>query len=227
MPKSNGDPVDRQFRSFIESTYNPIPRDDQEKIIDGILTLVEMGHDRKQSVKSCMDFAIKMVFKFFDFHEIVVGLKSRTDDSYRYEYIFGFRKDLEANMRKLRYVYDDMVNNDKFPYIKTGRFSELNPAEGLPESERSWYKPYALSSTRKSPDDFHEGDYIDVWMFSKDKTLIGWFEIGNPMNGKLPTRTQLRWIELIATVCSSVLTEKWGDEDQTRPTVLRTSNPEN
>ena len=182
--------------------------------MDNILTLVEMGHDKKQSLKSVLDFAVKMIFKLFDFHEITVGLKNRKDGYYRYEVIFGFRKEAEDNLRRLKYTYEDMVSNEKFPFIKMGRISELNPVEGLPEWERELFnRPYALSVERKSPDEFHEGDYIDVWMYSHNKELIGWFELANPVNGKLPTRRTIRWIELIASVCSSVVLQRWAEED--------------
>ena len=222
MANKSGDPIDRQYRASIENAYNAIPRDDHEKIIDNILTLIEMGHDKKQPLKSTLDFAVKMIFKLFDFHEITVGLKNRKDGYYRYDVIFGFRKDFEDSLRKLKYSYEDMVNKEKFPFIKIGRLSELNPVEGLPEWERELFsRPYALSVDRKSPDEFHEGDYIDVWMYSHGRELIGWFEIANPMNNKLPTRSQMRWIEVIVAICSSIVTERWADEDaaQTKPTL--------
>lgn len=214
MADKSGDPIDRRYRAFVENAYNPIPRDDQEKIVDNILTLIEMGHDKKQPLRSILDFAVKMIFKMFDFHEITVGLKNRKDGYYRYEVIFGFRKDLEDSLRRLKYDHEDMTSGERFPFIRTGRLSELDPVEGLPESERALFnRPYALSVHRKSPDEFHEGDYIDLWMYSQNRELIGWFELSSPMNHRLPTRSQMRWLELIAAVCSSVITGKWAEED--------------
>jgi hypothetical protein len=213
MADRTNDPIDRQYRSMIESTYNPIPRDDHEKIIDNLLTLVEMGHDKRQSLKQTLEFAVKIIFKHFDFHDITVGLKDRKDGYYRYEVIFGFRKEIEDGLRRMKYSYDDMVSNEKFPFIRIGRHSELDPMEGLPEWERDWYKPHALEMRRKAPDEFHEGDYIDIWMYCHNKELIGWFEIANPLGGKLPTRSQVRWIELVASICSTIVTQKWAEED--------------
>jgi len=214
MTDKTGDPIDRQYRLMIENTYSPIPKDDHEKIMDNILTLIEMGHDKKQPLKNTLEFAAKMIFKLFDFHEICVGLKNRQDGYYRYDVVFGFRKDIEDNFRRLKYTYEDMVSNERFPFIKIGRLSELDPVEGLPEWERELFnRPYALSVQRKSPDEFHEGDYIDVWMYSSNKELVGWFELAAPLDDKLPTRSQIRWVELIAAICSSIVTEKWAEED--------------
>jgi len=214
MDDRTGDPIDRQYRALIENTYSPVPKDEQEKIIDNILTLIDMGHDRKQPLKSTLEFAAKMIFKLFDFHEICVGLRNRKDGYYRYDVIFGYRKEIEENFRRLKYDYEDMVSKERFPFITLGRLSELDPVEGLPEHERDLFnRPYALSVQRKTPDEFHEGDYIDVWMYSHNRELIGWFELASPMNDKLPTRSQMRWIELIVAVCSSIVTEKWAEED--------------
>jgi hypothetical protein len=212
-----GDPIDRVYRTQIETLYSPVPRDDFERIIDSIHTLIEMGHDKKQPLKAALEYAVKLVFRQFDYREIAVGLLDRRDGFYRYNLTFGYRKDLDEQMHKIKYDHEDMVSNDRFPFIKTGRLSELDPAEGIPESERDWYKPFALAERRKSLDEFHEGDYIDVWMYSQNKELIGWFELSSPSKGKLPTRAELRWIELICGVCSLIVTERWADEDRSQP----------
>lgn len=214
MATRSGDPIDRQYRAYVESLYSPLPKDDQEKFIDNMLTLIEMGHDRRQPLKSTLDFAAKIIFKLFDFHEIGIGLRNRKDGTYRYEILFGFRKEVEENFRRLKYTYEDMVSNERFPFIKTGRLSELDPVEGLPEWETDLFnRPYQLSVERKTPDEFHEGDYFDVWMLAHNREIVGWFELAGPINDKLPSRTSLRWIELIAAICSSIVVEKWAEED--------------
>lgn len=211
-----GDRIDRVYRTQIETLYSPVPKDDFERIIDGLHTLIEMGHDKRQPLKAVLEYAVKMIFRQFDYREIAVGLRER-DGSYRYDLTFGFRKDLEEEMHKVRYDHEDMVSNERFPFIKMGRISELDPAEGIPEGEKDWYKPFALAEKRKSLDEFHEGDYIDVWMYSQNREIIGWFELSSPSKGKLPTRSQLRWIELICGVCSLIVTERWADEANLQP----------
>ncbi len=222
MADRSGDPIDRKYRALIETTYSPIPKDEFEKIVDNILTLIEMGNDRKQPLNSTLDFAAKIIFKLFDFHEIGIGLKNRKDGLYRYEILFGFRKEVAENFKKMKYTSEDMVSNERFPFIKIGRLSELDPVEGLPESEESLFnRPFQLKAERRSPDEFHEGDYIDVWMYSQNREIIGWFELAGPINDKLPSRAHMRWIELIVAVCSSIVTVKWSEEDaiQGRPPV--------
>jgi hypothetical protein len=212
MIPSKKDAIDRKYRTFIESSYSPIPRDADEKTIDGIISVVELAMDKKQPLKTVLEQTARLIFRHFDFREVGIGLKSRESDIYKYEVLLGYRADLADSLRKLKYTYEDMVSQDRFPNIKTGRLSELNPVEGLPEEEKVLFnRPYQLTVTRESSDDFHEGDYLDVWMYGPNKELIGWFELSNPINGKLPSRRTVRWIELVASICSSIVIQKWAE----------------
>ncbi|MBU0686041.1 MAG: hypothetical protein ABIE25_04060 [Thermoplasmatota archaeon] len=206
------DAIDRKHRAFIEDNYSPIPRDADEKIIDNIVSLAEMAMDKRYSLNAVLEQAAKLIFRHFDFREVGVGLKSRTSDIYKYEILLGYRPDIIDGFRKLRYTYEDMVNQDRYPNIKTGRLSELNPVEGLPEEEKTLFnRPYQLTVVRESLDDFHEGDYLDFWMYGPNKELIGWFELSNPIAGKLPPRRTIRWIELIVSICSSIVIQRWAE----------------
>ncbi|HJX04209.1 MAG TPA: hypothetical protein VJ489_00155 [Thermoplasmata archaeon] len=64
---------------------------------------------------------------------------------------------------------------------------------------------------REGFDVFHEGDYIDVFMYSPSKELVGWFELASPLTRKLPPRMTIRWLELLATICGDIVVEKWKD----------------
>jgi len=206
------DAIDRKYRALIESNYSPIPRDADEKIIDNIISVAELAMDKKQPLNAVLEQAAKLIFRHFDFREVGVGLKSRTTNVYKYEVLLGYRPDIADSFRKLEYTHEDMVSQDRFPNIKTGRLSELNPVEGLPDEEKNLFnRPYQLTVMRESSDDFHEGDYLDIWMYGPNKELIGWFELSNPIKGKLPSRRMIRWIELIASICSSIVIQRWAE----------------
>ena len=206
------DAIDRKYRALIEGNYSPIPRDTDEKIIDNIISVAELAMDKKQPLNAVLEQAAKLIFRHFDFREVGVGLKSRTTNIYKYEVLLGYRPDIADSFRKLEYTHEDMVSQARFPNIKTGRLSELNPVEGLPEEEKTLFnRPYQLTVMRESSDDFHEGDYLDIWMYGPNKELIGWFELSNPINGKLPPRRMIRWIELIASICSAIIIQRWAE----------------
>lgn len=213
IPKA-GPVIDSQHRAYIENTYYPVPKDQQEKIIDSLLSLLELAGERRRTLRDILDQTCKTIFRLFSFREISIGLKSREDFLYRYEALFGHGKEAMDSMRKIKYTYEDMVSQDKFPHIKMGKLSELNPVEGLPEWERELFsRPSRLEVKREAQDEFHEGDYIDVWIYGNNRDLVGWIELGDPMDGKLPERATVRWIELTAAILGSIISEKWLEDE--------------
>lgn len=211
------DPIDNQHKMLIEKAYSPLPRDQQEKIIEGIFGILEAARDRKNTLKTILEQVAKTTFRLFEFDEIGIGLKNRKDGLYRYEVLFGYRNEIVDDFKKIAYTYEDMVSYDRFPFIKTGKYSDLNPVEGLPKEEQHLFnRQYDLQEKRELPDEFHEGDYVDFWMYGYNKEIIGWIELASPRNRKLPPRSTVRWIELIACICSSIVMRKWAEEDLVR-----------
>jgi hypothetical protein len=182
MPSA--DTIDPKFRTYIETAYSPIPRDQFEKIIDNYLTLIESAGERKQPLDAVLDQTCKIIFRLFGFREILIGLKSRDDFHYRYAKLFGTSQESADVYRKIKYTTEDMISQDKFPHFKTGRLSELDPVEGLPEYEKDLFtRKFQLGESRKSQDEFHEGDYMDVWIRGTNGDLVGWIELLNPSDG--------------------------------------------
>ncbi len=200
------DPIDWSFKSYMQNKYSTVPRNDLQKILDSILELVEFSRDRNHDLRAVLDQAARKMFRLFDFGEIAIGLKDPKDGLYRYETLFGFSKNTEAAYRQLKYTPEDMVSYDKYPFVKTGRISELDPAEGFSEEERHLYdRPLVVGAPRASLEDFQEGDYIDVWMYDDSKRLIGWIELSRTKSGKMPSTDNLRWVEVFAEVCALIV----------------------
>ena len=215
MPKA--DTIDPKFRSYVETTYSPIPKDQFEKIIDNYVSLIELAGERRQSMDAILEQACRIIFRQFGFREILIGLKSREDFHYRYEKLFGVGSESTDVYKKVRYTTEDMVSQERFPHIKTGKLSELDPVEGLPEYEKDLFsKKFRLGEARKSQDEFHEGDYFDVWIHGNNGDLVGWVELLNPSDGKLPPRSTIRWIELLASILGAIITQRWAEEDSAK-----------
>ena len=209
MTNSTKDPIDWGFRSYLQSKYSTVPKNNLEKIINSILELIGLSREKKWNVRSILEQAARTIFRLFDFQEIGIGLKNPKDGLYRYDVLFGYSKSTEMALRKLEYTYEDMVSYDRYPFVKIGRISELNPVEGLAEDDRHLYdRPLALGQTRASHEDFLEGDYIDVWMYDGGGGLIGWLELSKPRDGKMPSCETVRWIEVIADVCALIVERK-------------------
>jgi len=205
MPRKK-DPLEWDFKNYVQNKYSVIPKNDLQKNLDGLLELVEFSRDKSHNAKAVLDQAARKIFRLFGFGEIAVGLRSSVDGLYRYEVFFGYSKQLEASYRLLKYTPEDMVDPEKFPFVKTGRISELDAAEGFIEEDRHLYdRPLVAGAPRESLEDFTEGDYMDVWMYDDSKNLIGWFELSKPTGGKMPSCDSVRWGEVYVEVCSMIV----------------------
>lgn len=202
----SGEVVSEDLRRFLESEYPLIPREEDERIVQTLMDLMAVGTDRMQPLQTFYDRVLKFVFRQFGFTEVAIGLKERNENVWRYETVFGFKKEVEAELLRKRYDRDDMYSQDRFPNIKTGRLSELNVAEGLPDAETHLYdRPFNWRGMRKTYDDSVPGDFLDFWMLDEKKEIIGWIEVSGPVDRKLPSKATVRWLELLASMCSEVL----------------------
>ncbi len=200
------EPMSADLRRILETKYPLVPNEEDEKIVQTLTDLMAIGTDRKQPLATFFDRVLRFVFRQFGFTEVVIGLKERNEDVWRYEAAYGFKKEVEAELFKTQYDRDDMYSQDRFPNIKTGRFSELNVAEGLPEGETDMYdRPFHWRCKRMTYEDFLPGDFLDFWMLDDQKEIIGWIEVSGPIDQKLPSRTTVRWLELLACLCSEIL----------------------
>lgn len=202
----SGETVSADMRRFLEGRYTLIARDEDEKTVQTLTELMALGTDRTQPLSAFFDRIMRFVFRQFGFTEVVIGLKEKNEDVWRYHAAFGFKKEVEAELLNTRYDRADMYSQDRFPNIKTGKLSELNVAEGLPDGETDMYdRPFQWRSKRATFEDFLPGDFLDFWMFDEKKEIIGWIEVSGPMDKKQPSRETVRWLELLASMCSEVV----------------------
>ena len=156
------DPISAELRNHLELTYSVVPKGDSEKVIDNLVSIIEMAQDRKLPLMSILETTAKTVSRLFGVREVAIGLKDRKADIWAYAVLFGFQKDVEAKVFKVKYDRADMFSQEKFPNIKTGRLSELNPVEGMPMVETDQYgRPFRWGQPRVSLDEFHVGDFWD------------------------------------------------------------------
>ena len=62
--------------------------------------------------------------------------------------------------------------------------------------------PERLDHARSFPDEWHELDYIDFIMYKKDGSLLGYLEIDEPDNHKVPGNETLRAIEIFSDLAA-------------------------
>lgn len=197
---------------MIRGRYSPIPRDENEKVMDGTEKLMLIARDPTLPLKIFLDEAGRLIHRLFDFREIAIGMKSKSDNLFRYEVLIGFSGEAERARKKLTYTDDDMLDSKKYPngivITKKTEFMlvELHPYK--PGEEDTYNRPNLLAKQRSSIEDFIEGDYIIIYFFGRKGEVMGWVELSGTRSGKMPSRSTMRWLELISSIIASVICER-------------------
>lgn len=194
--------IARDIEDLLRKRYAQIPKEDNEKIIDGIQTF--MTHiSLRRSSRALLQEAAKTLHRIFPFQEIAIGIKSPEDGLYRYEAFIGYTHEAEETFRKLVYTLDEFFDQGEFPSIRISKLIDFAVAENEPAQEKEqecWNRPSLLKVPRKTPDEFLEGDYIDVLLYGEGNEMIGWLELSAPRDGRMPSGSVLKGIELFSSV---------------------------
>jgi hypothetical protein len=183
------------------------PNDDS-KILDCIQNFLATAQTPPVTIEHINHEAALAIFRSFSFREITIGLRSESDGRYRYEEFFGISKTAENALRALSYSMEEFFDPVDYPAIRLSKVTELCIAEENPrlDLEKHTFDQKAfLTKARASPEEFIEGDYIDVSMYDAEDKLIGWIEVAKPMFNKMPTIQKLRRLELFAAVLSILI----------------------
>jgi hypothetical protein len=201
-----------EYSRQLREIYSPVARDDTERIMVGIDALLFNLRSRTITTRAFLEDAMKLIYRLFDFREIALGLKDRKDGLYRYEVILGYRKDSEVAYRQLVYKAEEMDDPKKYPVgVYISRYGEYSMVEGQPYKqgeEETYNRPLMLKKERAAPDDFIEGDYIQIYFYGMKGDYLGWIELSGPKSGKIPPRSTIKWIEFIAQIMGTIVYER-------------------
>lgn len=195
--------IDRNFASEINRRYSPIPQDETEKIFENLQTFFSYAKKTGNSLRSVMDQATRIIYRLFNFREVGIAIKSEQDGLYRYISLLGFAKDAEEAQRRIAYTYEEIWDTDKYPTIKLGKYTEFNIEDGTTlegDELLAFNRPTLLPKERKSFDEPLESDYFTILIFGYNEELLGWIEVGDPRDRKMPERSTIKWLELIASI---------------------------
>lgn len=213
MMKGSG--TSNEAERLLRDRYSPIPRDENEKIMEGIQKLLVIARDPVLPLQAFLDETVKLIHRLFDFKEVAIGTKSKSDNLFRYNAFIGTSGDAQKAGRKLAYTYEEMTDSNKYPggvrITKKTEFMlvELHPFK--PGEEDTFNRPSLLKKDRPSIEDIAEGDYIDIYFFGRKDEVIGWIELAGTRTGKMPSRSTIRWLELISSILASVISERDSD----------------
>lgn len=197
MEEKNRKSINLKFESFIRKRFTRFPDDENQEMIINIQNWLLNSHRYRKSLKGLLDYTARTIFRIFEFKEISIGIRDLDDGLYKYVTVLGFTKQAEIAQREKTYTFKEIQDYDKYPGIKLTGMSDLCVADELKET---YNRPFELDKERESIARFTEGDYLDISIYDSKVQLIGWMELANPKNGKMPSKDSLLWIELFVSI---------------------------
>jgi len=200
----NPDEIARKMR--LDYLYSQ--KDLNQKALDGVQTLFEHFQRREFDLDAFMNDALNLIRRRLWIREVTVALLDRQDRLFKYKYQAGLRKEAWDAHCGITYRSDEYVNPTVYKAREISKYTSLFLAEDNPYGEgedATFSRPMMLESRRLSVDDSIEGDYFDVWIFGRNKEVVGWLEFSGTTAGKLPDTVALKWMELLSSVMSVAL----------------------
>lgn len=207
MPMTGSTQIGLDFVSKLKDTYQVGNKTDQEKLIFELKALLEYSMDTKNSLPRVLERLGRLILKFFEFKSLSIALIG-DDGRFRYVVLIGHPRDAEEALRKQSYSGEELIDYDKFPCIRIMPTVHFSPVEGFPIDEAeltAHHHPTLLKKPRTDLDSFVPGDYIDFYMYGKEDKLIGFIEVSETKNGRLPSKETIRWIDLIANISAAII----------------------
>jgi len=157
-----------------------------------------------ETVDSLLDKIVATVSETFGLATAHIGIREKDTGLFAVRAAHGFEPSVEKDLRKVKYSMERMVR-DLRPEFKIGTNTYYVPAESWePDAEDLLFArhPERLDGARKFPDDWHEMDYIDFLMFDKNADLLGYLEIDEPHDHKVPDEDTVRAIEVFSDLAA-------------------------
>jgi len=185
--------------------------DKNERVLDGILSLLSHFQTKQMDVRALITEAANMIYKQLGVANLSIGLRSASDGMFRYEVLVGFRPETEAAQRKLTYTEKQFTEDAEYKGSMISRISKVYLAEDLPykvEEVESYDHRGLLGMRRLSPTDSLESDYIDTWILGANGRLLGWIEFSGLRTGKIPEIQTIKQMEIIASILGAALAQQ-------------------
>jgi len=200
--------LQKQFAEYIKDRYSPLIKNSNERNIKQVLKLLSMGFDPNTSLDSFLNEIALIICRNLGFTQGSVAVLDSKDGKYRYLATVGLRKEAKEAARKFDYTLDDLNDQNRYPRVALTRSVIFYPGELHPyiqEEEILFRRPSQVGKEREFIDQMREDDWIVSRFFNRDGKILGWLEASNTLNGKLPERENILWLECFADIVGTIL----------------------
>ena len=188
--------------------YAQWSRDSTQKIMETVQDLLATARSDKLNIADLLDKAVNMVHQQFRLRWVAIGTRSEKDGLYRYNAFSGLREDAVKARLQETFKREDFDGTGKYPGRMISDQTMLFLEEDKPYTdgaEATFNRPALMNSSRRSPEDCLEADYIDIHIFGGKDDLLGWIEASGTLTGKLPSVDSIRWMEMVASILGVAL----------------------
>ncbi len=183
-----------------ERTTGDLKRAAIESILDVTSDLLYVT-----DVDALLSKIAKTVSETFGLRNVSIGIADRETGDCCLRATYGYSSEVDGMIRKVRYS-EERMTRDLRPEFKIGKGTYYVPGESYQiESDEEMLfvvHPERIDRPRTHPDEWHELDYIDFLMYRKDGSLLGYLEIDEPEDHKIPGEGKLRAIEIFSDLAA-------------------------
>ncbi len=156
-------------------------------------------------VDALLNKVAKTVSETFGLRCVSIGIADKETGEYVVRATHGYAPDIDGEIRNIRYS-EERMTRDLRPEFKVGRNTYYVPGETcqIDNDEDMLFvvHPERIDRARRFPDEWHELDYIDFLMYRRDGTLLGYLEIDEPDDHKVPGDEKLRAIQIFSDLAA-------------------------
>ncbi|MDH4122755.1 MAG: hypothetical protein OEV21_01515 [Thermoplasmata archaeon] len=198
----------KDLEKILKKNYSEFSLTENHKIIQGLERFLRVER-QKSNLAFVLHEAALMINRVFPFKEVSIGMRGPIDGLYRYIEVLGLSPTAKSEHMKLRYTQTEMFDFEKYPAFKISRFTDFRYSDDQPTGSqierKAFSRPSLLSLQRNSLEEMLEGDYIDIYIFDLKDQIIGWIEVAQPRDGKIPSMSTIRWLEFLALLISPII----------------------
>jgi len=148
---------------------------------------------------------VRTVSETFGMRTVSIGIVDRETGDYAVRASYGYPPEIDKKIRKVRYSIDRMVR-DLREEFRIGKNTYYVPADSYEiESDDDMLfvlHPERMNRARAFPEEWHELDYIDFLLYNRDGSVLGYLEIEEPDDNRVPGNDKLRAIEVFSDLAA-------------------------
>jgi hypothetical protein len=204
MVKESGGPPDHEkVMSKMKYDYMRAQTDRVHKGLDSLQAAIALSQRIDLDQMGFLQQIVNILGKSFKIKGVTIGLRG-VDGNYRYLVMNGLRDEAWEFDKTIVYTEADFAGSKTYKGEMISKLTKLCLAgQELPFPEREkvgFNRPFIMGVQRMSPEDWIEGDYVDVEIRGTRGTLLGWIEVMGMIDGRIPDVTTVKFLETFAGI---------------------------